>query len=79
MVINLEGKQYGRWTVLEKMSEKRNGTTHYRCKCSCGKTKIVAGNNLSFGKSKSCGCLRNSLRKSQNWQVQLNLRPKTKE
>ena len=30
----------------------------WRCRCDCGNEKIVVGDNLSSGKSNSCGCLK---------------------
>ena len=46
----LEGKQINEWTVLEYVGDK-----HYKCRCSCGREKIVSVARLMDGGSKSCG------------------------
>lgn len=54
--IDLTGQRYGRWTVecLSRAEPKHN---YWSCLCDCGIRKIVAGNSLRAGSSKSCGCL----------------------
>jgi len=56
-MIDLTGKKYGKLTVLEFVGKKKR---HYmwRCKCDCGKERIVSSDNLNSGNTKSCGCLR---------------------
>lgn len=49
-------KQYGRWTVLNKVSNQK-----YFCKCSCGVKREVYKYSLTRGVSTSCGCLRDEL------------------
>lgn len=55
-VIDLIGRRFGRWTVLER-SENVEGKTVWKCKCDCGVIKDVLGNSLRSGKTLSCGCL----------------------
>lgn len=59
--MKLEGQKFGKLTVLE-----RNGTiteedgTQYSswlCECECGNKTVVKGIDLSYGRTKSCGCL----------------------
>lgn len=54
---NLSHKKIGRWLVLK---ERKNLQFPYRelylCQCKCGKKKLVLGQNLRRGFSKSCGC-----------------------
>lgn len=52
-VIDETGNVYGRLTVLEYV-----GNSDWRCKCSCGKKKVIRGRSLRTGETKSCGCLR---------------------
>ena len=40
------------WTVLEEVAEKNR--THYKCKCKCGKIKIVLASELRSCRSKQC-------------------------
>ena len=56
--LDLCGRQFGRWTVLERAPQ-RGGqkTTWWKCLCDCGKEKVVNGRSLQAGTSKSCGCL----------------------
>ena len=53
---DLTGRKFGRLTVIEKSGKKDNRIT-WRCKCECGKEKIVPGAYLISGRTKSCGCL----------------------
>ena len=46
----LEGKRFGEWEVLKYLGDKQ-----YKCRCSCGRIKSVAANDLKTGISKSCG------------------------
>ncbi len=56
--IDLTGKKFGRWTVLERdlnFTGHKVGA-HWRCKCECGIIKTVRGADLKNGRSVSCGC-----------------------
>lgn len=56
--IDLLGKQFGRLLVIEKTNKRGIGRQIYwKCKCDCGKIKVISGNNLRNGMTKSCGCL----------------------
>jgi hypothetical protein len=56
------GKKFNRWTVIKKSPTHYHWTNlKYICRCDCGNKKEVCGNNLSSGKSKSCGCLRKEI------------------
>ena len=58
---NLIGQQFGRLYVIEKDIEasKQHKRAYWKCKCSCGKEKTIAGLSLIRGATQSCGCLRN--------------------
>ena len=60
--INLEGKKFGRWTVI-KDSGKRDssGNIMWECRCECGNVSCVKGKSLTSGVSKSCGCLQREI------------------
>lgn len=64
--IDLTGRKYGRWTVLEKTSLPNQGQSRWRCRCECGtiKDNVMYGTLVSGG-SQSCGCLRRELREAQ--------------
>lgn len=67
--LKLEGKVFGRLTVIEKTGERKNKNIVWKCLCECGNIKHVKVSDLISGQQKSCGCLRNELaskRLSQN-------------
>lgn len=59
---DLTGMRFGRLTVLERAEdyiEPKSKKKHVQwlCQCDCGsKPKIILGNNLKKGATKSCGC-----------------------
>lgn len=53
---DLSGRKFGRWTVI-KFHSIINHYSKFECHCECGVIRIVFGNSLKSGKSKSCGCL----------------------
>lgn len=63
-LIDLTGKQFGRWTVLYRDTATRR-PTRWICKCSCGTVKSVLSLTLINSnpklRSTSCGCYRNEL------------------
>jgi hypothetical protein len=58
--IDLTGKRSGRWTVIAYVQRFR-----WACICDCGTRRIVGGNSLRRGYSKSCGCLCRELSKAR--------------
>lgn len=60
--IDLTGQTFGKLTVLGRAPNIIGGTTEkrsrraYYCRCECGAKKIVSGDNLKRGNTKSCGC-----------------------
>lgn len=55
-LIDLTGKTFGRLTVIERAESTKHGAARWRCKCDCGNEKIVIGDELRKGNTKSCGC-----------------------
>jgi hypothetical protein len=56
--ISLEGKTFGRWTVLG--FDRGHGAgrhARWKCRCACGTERAVDGGLLRNGTSRSCGCL----------------------
>ena len=60
-LIDLTGKRFGRWQVIEKSPEKHDSSAYWLCKCDCGTIRSVNGQQLKSGRSKSCGCYRNEI------------------
>lgn len=54
---NLVDKKFGRITVLKYMGCNKNKNSLWLCRCDCSKEKVIIGNNLVRGFTKSCGCL----------------------
>lgn len=49
-------KKFGKLTVIEECEERQRRYKCYKCKCECGNTVIVRGDNLRNGHTKTCGC-----------------------
>jgi len=65
-LVDLSGRQFGKLVVLEPAGRTKNGTTTWRCRCDCGRVKVVAGHLLNRGSSTSCGCLSKELLVARN-------------
>lgn len=55
--INLIGQKFNMLTPIKYMGKNKWGQSMWLCKCDCGKEKIVQGNRLKNGGTRSCGCL----------------------
>jgi len=58
-VHDLTGRRFGRWAVTGRWERVRlNGkpVLHWECRCDCGTVKLVHSDNLTGGKTTSCGC-----------------------
>lgn len=56
--LDLSGNTYGKLSVVglhSKSADKR--LSFWDCECECGTKKVVRGDSLKSGKSRSCGCL----------------------
>lgn len=53
-LIDLTGQKFGRWTVLYRSKEKRNGQIYWTCQCECGNTCSVSSQSLRKGGSRGC-------------------------
>jgi hypothetical protein len=54
---DITGLHFGRLTAI-RFLRRRAGHADWLCLCDCGAEKIVAGNHLTRGLIRSCGCLR---------------------
>ena len=57
----MNDKRFNRWLVLEEAGRDKHRNVLWLCICDCGTVRLVTGNSLRTGKSKSCGCLRDEL------------------
>ena len=55
--IDLTGQTFGRFTVLERAHNSKDGHAMWLCRCICGNERIVLGKCLRNGHTQSCGCL----------------------
>lgn len=64
---NLVGQTFSKLLVVERAPSIARGETKmvsaWLCRCDCGNEKIIQGCNLRNGTTKSCGCIRDDLRK----------------
>jgi hypothetical protein len=63
---NLEGQKFGRLVAMEPHGSNKHGAITWRCDCECGNSKVVVGFQLTNGKTKSCGCLREDVARNMN-------------
>lgn len=63
--INMIGKKYGRLTILNLHHKDKNGRLFYLCRCDCGNEKIINGERIRNGKTKSCGCYNKEISKNK--------------
>jgi len=64
-VKNIVGCRFGFWTV-KSYFDRHKTHTRWLCVCDCGSEKIVIGDSLKKGLSKSCGCKQYELASSKN-------------
>lgn len=58
-LIDLIGRKFGRWTVLEYIGPTMRGHhAKWLCRCRCGNERLVCSQNLRMGVTQSCGCYR---------------------
>ena len=53
---DLTGRTFGRLTVTSRANVESN-RCYWNCECNCGNKVVVRTDNLTGGKSNSCGCL----------------------
>lgn len=70
-LIDLTGQRFGRLVVLARADDGERAP-RWRCRCDCGSTAEVIGNNLRRGFTSSCGCFSKesaSSRFGKHWQA----------
>lgn len=56
--IDLTGQRFGWLVVVAFAKLDREQKAWWRCKCDCGKQRVVCGKSLRNGTTRSCGCLK---------------------
>jgi hypothetical protein len=73
--INMIGFKANRWTVVSEASKpsgaKQTGK-FWNCICECGVEKVVYGETIRSGRSRSCGCLKAEKSSSSMKQMRLS-------
>ncbi len=55
-IIDISGKKFGRLTVVSLYSVNKHNHSEWLCLCECGNRKVINGNSLNMGRTRSCGC-----------------------
>lgn len=71
---DLLGRKFGKLTVIGLSGISRHKTRRWECICECGTKKIIEGQSLRDGNTKSCGCIR----KEKEEQTPLDRRGRTR-
>lgn len=75
--LQLEGKVFGRLTVIEHAGHDKHGHNLWKCQCKCGNECIVRGGSLKFNNTKSCGCLVKQGKARAEWAETIEVKYKT--
>lgn len=64
--VDLTNQKFGKLRVISRFGYAKDGHITWLCLCECGNEKIVAGNRLRGGYTRSCGCLSGEIAKLNN-------------
>lgn len=59
--IDLTSRQFERLFVVQYIGKNKHRGSRWLCKCECGNEKVINGQALLSGGTKSCGCLQKEL------------------
>lgn len=59
---NLTGQAFGYLVALEDAGRSDNGSRVWKCQCVCGKYVEIRAGSLTYGTTKSCGCMKGKLK-----------------
>lgn len=65
--MDLSGQKFNSLLVIEHAGRNHIGKHIYLCKCDCGKSVILRGEDVKSGNTKSCGCLRSKMVADKNF------------
>lgn len=72
-LVDLTGRQFGKWTVLHR--GENGARVRWLCRCVCQKEVLVQGVHLVSGKSTNCGCSRPKGADNWKWKGYPNEKP----
>lgn len=58
------GMKFNRLTAIKDMGKDKSGHPQWLFRCECGTEKVLSRYSVCSGKTRSCGCLNNEVRKS---------------
>lgn len=61
---NLEDESFGRLKVIKNVGINKEGRQLWECICDCGNKTVVGTSKLKKGTTRSCGCIRSELARS---------------
>ena len=65
--IDMSGTRFGSLVAVSPTGTGGHGKyVKWECLCDCGNAKVVGGNNLRSGNTKSCGCARKNVESKIN-------------
>lgn len=73
-MLDLEGKRFGKLTVLRLYPKSNRHGRFWVCKCDCGMEVAVLASNLVSGHTKSCGCTRKNRKETQMYEPRLKVK-----
>lgn len=62
----LINSKFGRLTVVSLAGQDKYSIYQWNCICECGNTTIVKSRHLTYGSTKSCGCLNREMTTNRN-------------
>lgn len=65
-VCKLQGKRFGRLSVLERYGTDYNGRAMWRCLCDCGNYCVKTSQSLKRDRAPSCGCWAKEIEREVN-------------
>lgn len=68
IVKDLSGQKFGRLTAvrLDHLDKDTGNSAYWLFRCDCGNEKVLCGKFVSYGGTKSCGCLQKGQAKQSN-------------
>ncbi len=67
--LKISGKRFGSWYVIEYAGISKGGASLWKCRCACGRVRVLRGETLTAGISTQCqSCSRSS-------NVKIRIRP----
>jgi hypothetical protein len=60
---DLTGRTFGRLTVVRR-ADNGHKRIHWECRCTCGQVRVIMGESIKAGRTRSCGCLAMEVQRS---------------